>query len=183
MSDQLRWDGRVALVTGAGSGLGRTYALLLASRGCKVVVNDFGGKVHGIGGSSEPLAQRVVEEIVAAGGTAVSDAHSVEKGAEVVQTAIDAFGRLDIVINNAGIAFPKSFEKITQEEWDRMVRVHLTGTFSVTQAAWGHFKAQRYGRVVMTSSPAGLYGTLGASPYCATKMAGTSISPYGAFFI
>jgi NAD(P)-dependent dehydrogenase (short-subunit alcohol dehydrogenase family) len=94
-----------------------------------------------------------VEEIIAAGGTAVADAHSVEDGGKVVQTAINAFGRLDIIINNAGIAFPKSFEKVTQDEWDRMVRVHLTGSFSVTQAAWGHFKAQRYGRVVMTSSP------------------------------
>jgi NAD(P)-dependent dehydrogenase (short-subunit alcohol dehydrogenase family) len=167
----LRYDGQVAVVTGAGSGLGRSYALLLASRGAAVVVNDLGGGVDGAGAARQPLAEQVVSEIRAAGGAAVASTDSVEDGEKIIATALEAFGGVHIVVNNAGIAFPRAFEKLTRAEWDRMLAVHATGTFAVTQAAWPLMKAQGYGRVVVTSSPAGLFGAAGASPYCAAKLA------------
>ena len=170
-ASELRYDGQCAIVTGAGSGLGRTYALLLASRGASVVVNDLGGGVDGAGNTREPLADAVVAEIRAAGGHAVANHDSVVEGEKIVAAAIEEFGAIHIVVNNAGIAFPSAFDKLSRDQWQRMLDVHATGTFAVTQAAWPHMKEQRYGRVVVTSSPAGLFGALGAAPYCAAKLA------------
>ncbi|HOU40313.1 MAG TPA: SDR family oxidoreductase, partial [Promineifilum sp.] len=170
MTDLLRFDGRVAIVTGAGGGLGRAYALLLAARGASVVVNDLGGSMHGEGAATT-AADRVVDEIRAAGGTAVADYHSVEDGALIVQSALDAFGRLDIVINNAGILRDVSFHKMSAEDWDKIYRVHLYGGYQVTRAAWPILREQGYGRIVMTSSAAGLYGNFGQANYSSAKLA------------
>ncbi|MGH7434815.1 MAG: SDR family NAD(P)-dependent oxidoreductase, partial [Polyangiaceae bacterium] len=134
MSD-LRFDNRVAIVTGAGNGLGRSHALLLASRGAKVVVNDLGGG-HTGGGKSSAAADKVVEEIKAAGGQAVANYDSVEDGAKIVQCALDTFQRVDIVVNNAGILRDTSFPKMSDQDWDLIYRVHVLGSFRVTQAAW-----------------------------------------------
>ncbi len=170
MKDLLRYDGRVAIVTGAGGGLGRAYALLLAARGAAVVVNDLGGSMHGEGAATT-AADRVVAEIRAAGGTAVADYHSVEEGALIVQTARDAFGRLDIVVNNAGILRDVSFHKMSAEDWDKIYRVHLYGSYQVTRAAWPLLREQGYGRIIMTSSAAGLYGNFGQANYSSAKLA------------
>ena len=169
MSRDLRFDGRVALVTGAGNGLGRSHALLLAARGAKVVVNDLGGGIHGEG-KSQSAADAVVAEIVAAGGTAVANYDSVENGEKIVQTAIDAFGKIDIVINNAGILRDVSFAKLTPADWDIIYRVHVLGAFKVTHAAWPHMREQKYGRVVMTASAAGIYGNFGQTNYAMAKL-------------
>src|ERR1700710_1665167 len=142
MSD-LRFDGRVAIVTGAGNGLGRSHALLLASRGAKVVVNDLGGGATG-GGKSSAAADKVVDEIKAAGGTAVANYDSVEDGDKIVKTAIDAFGKLDILINNAGILRDVSFQKMTQADWDLVYKVHVLGAFRCTHAAWPHMRDAGY---------------------------------------
>ncbi len=169
---ELRFDGRVAIVTGAGHGLGRRHALELASRGAKVVVNDLGGGVDGSGESTGPAAE-VVEEIVENGGEAVASPDNVatSEGAEaIVRTALDAFGRLDIVVNNAGILRDKSFKNMAPEEFDQVIAVHLRGSFLVTRAAWPHLREQAYGRVIMTSSPAGLFGNFGQANYSAAKM-------------
>src|SRR3954470_17358262 len=139
MSNELRFDGKVALVTGAGNGLGRAHALLLASRGAKVVVNDLGGASTG-GGKSSAAADKVVAEIKAAGGEAVANNDSVEDGKNIVQCALDTFGRLDIVINNAGILRDVSFQKMTEQDWELIYRVHLLGAFRVTHAAWPHLR-------------------------------------------
>ena len=129
MSD-LRFNDRVAIVTGAGNGLGRSHALLLASRGAKVVVNDLGGTATG-GGKSSAAADKVVEEIKAAGGEAVANYDSVEDGAKIIQTAIDAWGKVDVVVNNAGILRDTSFPKITEQDWELIYRVHVLGSFRV----------------------------------------------------
>jgi len=166
------FEGKVAIITGAGGGLGREHALLLASRGAKMVVNDLGGAVDGTGSSAGP-AQKVVEEIEALGGAAVADTNSVAspEGADaMVQTALDAFGRVDIVINNAGILRDKSFQNMTQDLWDAVIAVHLTGAFNVTRAAWPHLREQAYGRIVSTSSAAGIFGNFGQTNYGAAKM-------------
>jgi NAD(P)-dependent dehydrogenase (short-subunit alcohol dehydrogenase family) len=171
MSD-VGFEGRVAIITGAGGGLGREHALLLASRGAQVVVNDLGGAVDGTGSSAGP-AQKVVEEIEALGGAAVADTNSVATtdGAEaMVKTALDAFGRVDIVINNAGILRDKSFKNMTPDLWDPVIAVHLTGAYNVTRAAWPHFCEQAYGRIVSTSSAAGIFGNFGQANYGAAKM-------------
>jgi NAD(P)-dependent dehydrogenase (short-subunit alcohol dehydrogenase family) len=171
MSD-VGFEGRVAIITGAGGGLGREHALLLASRGAQVVVNDLGGAVDGTGSSAGP-AQKVVEEIEALGGVAVADPNSVAttEGAEgMVKTALDAFGRVDIVINNAGILRDKSFKNMTPDLWDPVIAVHLTGAYNVTRAAWPHFCEQAYGRIVSTSSSAGIFGNFGQANYGAAKM-------------
>jgi 3-hydroxyacyl-CoA dehydrogenase/3a,7a,12a-trihydroxy-5b-cholest-24-enoyl-CoA hydratase len=165
----IRFDGKVAIVTGAGGGLGRTYSLLLASRGAKVVVNDLGGAFNGEG-SSQAAAQKVVDEIKAAGGVAAPDYHSVIDGAQIVKTAIDAFGRLDIVINNAGILRDVSFHKMTEDDWQKVIGVHLQGSYAVTKAAWPILRDQSYGRIVMTTSAAGLYGNFGQANYAAAKL-------------
>ncbi len=170
MTKQLRFDGRAAIVTGAGGGLGRAYALLLAERGARVVVNDLGGGRHGEGASSA-AADRVVAEIIAAGGEAVANYDSVEDGERIVQTVLDHFGRVDIVINNAGILRDVSFHKMEALDWDLIYRVHLLGAYKVTRAAWPHMREQRYGRVIMTSSAAGIYGNFGQANYSAAKLA------------
>jgi 3-hydroxyacyl-CoA dehydrogenase/3a,7a,12a-trihydroxy-5b-cholest-24-enoyl-CoA hydratase len=165
----LRFDNRVAIVTGAGNGLGRSHALLFASRGAKVVVNDLGGS-HTGSGKSSTAADKVVEEIRAAGGHAVANYDSVEDGAKIVQCALDSFGRLDVVVNNAGILRDTSFQKMTQEDWDLIYRVHVLGSFRVTQAAWNHLRDAGYGRVIMTASAAGLYGNFGQANYSMAKL-------------
>ena len=171
MSD-VGFEGRVAIITGAGGGLGREHALLMASRGAQIVVNDLGGAVDGTGSDAGP-AQKVVEEIEALGGAAVADGNSVatQEGAEgMVKTALEAFGRVDIVINNAGILRDKSFANMTPDLWDPVIAVHLTGTYNVTRAAWAHFREQSYGRIVSTSSAAGIFGNFGQTNYGAAKM-------------
>ncbi len=168
----VRFEGRVAIVTGAGGGLGRSHALLLASRGAKVVVNDIGGSVDGTG-TDQSAAQKVVDEIRAAGGEAVPSYDGVdtpEGAAKIVETAIDAFGQIDIVINNAGILRDVSFHKMSVEDWDAVLRVHLGGTMYVSRAAWPHLRERKYGRIVNTTSAAGLYGNFGQANYAAAKM-------------
>jgi NAD(P)-dependent dehydrogenase (short-subunit alcohol dehydrogenase family) len=171
MSD-VGFEGRVAIITGAGGGLGREHALLLASRGAQVVVNDLGGAVDGTGSSAGP-AQQVVQEIETLGGVAVADGNSVAttEGAEaMVKTALEAFGRVDIVVNNAGILRDKSFKNMTPDLWDAVIAVHLTGAYNVSRAAWPHFCEQAYGRIVSTSSAAGIFGNFGQANYGAAKM-------------
>jgi (3R)-3-hydroxyacyl-CoA dehydrogenase / 3a,7a,12a-trihydroxy-5b-cholest-24-enoyl-CoA hydratase / enoyl-CoA hydratase 2 len=169
MSSELRFDGRVVIVTGAGNGLGRSHALAFAQRGAKVVVNDLGGGRHGEGRSSL-AADAVVAEIKAMGGEAVANAASVEDGDQIVQTALDAFGRIDVVINNAGILRDTSFPKMSEADWDLIYRVHVLGAYRVTKAAWEHLRTQGYGRVIFTSSAAGLYGNFGQANYSTAKM-------------
>jgi NAD(P)-dependent dehydrogenase (short-subunit alcohol dehydrogenase family) len=169
---ELRFNGRVAIVTGAGQGLGRQHALELAARGARVVVNDLGGALDGSGSSTGPAAA-VVEEIKKNGGEAVANTDNVAttEGAQaIVQTALDAFGKVDIVVNNAGILRDKSFRNMAPEEFDQVIAVHLRGSFLVTHAAWPHLREQAYGRVVMTSSPAGLFGNFGQANYSSAKM-------------
>jgi NAD(P)-dependent dehydrogenase (short-subunit alcohol dehydrogenase family) len=169
---ELRFDGKVAVVTGAGHGLGRSHALLLAERGAKVVVNDLGGSLDGTGASTGPAAE-VVELIAKNGGEAVANTDNVAtpEGAEaIVQAARDAFGRVDIVVNNAGILRDRSFGKMTVEEFDAVLAVHVRGSFLVSRAAFPHMKEQRYGRIVNTSSPAGLFGNFGQANYSTAKM-------------
>jgi NAD(P)-dependent dehydrogenase (short-subunit alcohol dehydrogenase family) len=166
------YEGKVAVITGAGGGLGREHALLLASRGAQVVVNDLGGSVDGAGASVGP-AEKVAAEIESAGGVAVPDSNSVatpEGGEALIQTAIDAFGRVDIVINNAGILRDKSFSNMDPELWDAVLAVHLRGAWCVTRPAWNHMKEQNYGRIVCTSSAAGIFGNFGQTNYGAAKM-------------
>jgi NAD(P)-dependent dehydrogenase (short-subunit alcohol dehydrogenase family) len=169
---EIGFEGKVAIVTGAGGGLGRQHALLLASRGAQLVVNDLGGSVDGTGASAGP-AQTVVEEIETAGGVAVADTNSVasqEGGDAMVKTALEAFGRIDIVINNAGILRDKSFANMTDDLWDAVLAVHLRGAMCVTRAAWPHLREQAYGRIVSTSSSAGIFGNFGQTNYGAAKM-------------
>jgi NAD(P)-dependent dehydrogenase (short-subunit alcohol dehydrogenase family) len=161
--------GRVAIVTGAGGGLGRVYALLFASRGAKVVVNDLGTSTKGAGASSK-AADAVVEEIRKAGGEAVANYNSVEDGDKIVQTALDTWGRVDIVINNAGILRDVSFVKMTDADWDIIYKVHVRGAYKVTKAAWPHMLEKGYGRVIMTASAAGIYGNFGQANYSAAKL-------------
>ena len=167
--DGLRFDGRVAIITGAGGGLGRAHALMFGARGAKVLVNDLGGSAHGEGRSSA-AADRVVEEIRALGGEAVANYDSVEDGHKIVQAALDAFGGIDIVINNAGILRDVSFAKMSEQDWDLVYRVHALGAYRVTRAAWPHLRERGYGRIVMTASAAGLYGNFGQANYALAKM-------------
>lgn len=163
---------RVAIVTGAGGGLGREHALLLASRGAAVVVNDLGGSVSGEG-ANQSAADAVVGEIEAAGGVAVAEHSSVANpagGAAIVQKALDAYGRIDIVINNAGILRDKSFANLGPELLDPVLDVHLRGAFYVTQPAFAHMKEHGYGRIVFTTSGAGVMGNFGQANYGAAKM-------------
>ncbi|XP_075981533.1 peroxisomal multifunctional enzyme type 2-like [Anticarsia gemmatalis] len=166
--DQLRFDGRVAVVTGAGGGLGKAYALLLGSRGAKVVVNDLGGARDGVGKSN--FADAVVQEIKDKGGVAVADYNNVIEGEKIIKTAIDNFGRIDILINNAGILRDKSFTKMSDQDWDLIQAVHLKGAYKTTHAAWEYFRKQKFGRVIMTSSNAGLFGNFGQANYSAAKL-------------
>ncbi len=169
----IAFDGRVAVVTGAGNGLGKSYALSLAAHGARVVVNDIGGAIDGSGLSGTP-ADTVVEEIRAAGGEAVANYDSVadpESAANIVQTAIDAFGQVDIVINNAGIVRDKTFHKMSIEDYEFVARVHYLGSVYVTHAAYPHMREANYGRILMVSSNSGLYGNFGQTNYSAAKMA------------
>ena len=164
-------EGRVAIVTGAGGGLGRSHALLLAEHGAKVVVNDLGGGVHG--GGQGDAADSVVEEIKSAGGEAIANKSSVadRDGAKsIVDDAVRAFGTVDIVVNNAGILRDKSFKKMTLDEWDLVIDVHLNGTAYVTWHAWPIMYDKNYGRVVFTSSVSGIFGSFGQANYGAAKM-------------
>jgi 3-hydroxyacyl-CoA dehydrogenase/3a,7a,12a-trihydroxy-5b-cholest-24-enoyl-CoA hydratase len=169
MGKELRFDGKVAVITGAGNGLGRSHALLLASRGAKVVVNDLGG-THTGQGQSSAAADKVVAEIKAAGGEAVANYNSVEDGDKIIKTAIDAFGRIDILVNNAGILRDTSFQKMTQDDWDLIYRVHVLGAFRCTHAAWPYLREQKYGRIVFTASAAGIYGNFGQANYSMAKL-------------
>lgn len=167
----VEFKNRVAIVTGAGGGLGRSHALALAARGVKVVVNDLGGSVDGTGGS-ETMAQSVVKEIEAMGGEAMANGANVTKQDEVeamVAEAIERFGKIDILVNNAGILRDKSFSKMTMADWDLVVAVHLKGSATCTKAVWNHMKENKYGRIVMTTSSSGMYGNFGQTNYGAAK--------------
>ncbi len=169
---EIRYDGRVAVITGAGGGLGKTYALMLASRGASVVVNDLGGKADGTGGGSS-MADQTVKEITEKGGKAVANYDSVstpEGGEAIVKTAVDNFGKVDIVINNAGILRDKSFAKLEPKDLEAVIDVHLKGAFYVSQPAFRVMKEQSYGRFVFTSSGAGIFGNFGQTNYGAAKM-------------
>ena len=168
----LDYNGKVVIVTGAGGGLGRCHALEFARRGAKVVVNDLGGAVDGSGGSSE-AADKVVEEIKAAGGDAMSNGSSVTDDtgvANMVQQTMDAYGRIDVLVNNAGVLRDKSFAKMEIADFDFVVDVHLFGTMKPTKAVWPIMKEQGYGRIMVTSSSSGLYGNFGQSNYGAAKL-------------
>ncbi|MDZ4364286.1 SDR family NAD(P)-dependent oxidoreductase [Brevundimonas sp.] len=169
----MRFDGRVAIVTGAGGGLGREHALALAARGAKVVVNDLGVARDGAGSSASP-AQQVVAEIEAAGGEAMANGASVTDAAAIEAMAAEVmakWGRIDILVNNAGVLRDKTFAKMSLEDFRFVVDVHLMGAVNCTKAVWDIMRAQNYGRIVMTTSSSGLYGNFGQSNYGAAKMA------------
>jgi NAD(P)-dependent dehydrogenase (short-subunit alcohol dehydrogenase family) len=166
-------DGKVAIVTGAGGGLGEAYARLFAAEGAAVVVNDFGGARDGTAAGTSPMAQKVVDAIIADGGKAVAngaDVSTMEGGASILKSALDAFGQVDILVNNAGILRDKSFANTSEADWDLVVKVHLKGTYCVTMPVWTWLKDNgRPGVIVMTSSTSGLYGNFGQSNYGAAK--------------
>ena len=167
------FDNKVAIITGAGGGLGREHALLLASRGAQIVINDLGGTVDGSGEGTEGPAHTTAKEINDLGGVAVADTNSVatpEGGEAIVQTAVDAFGKVDIVINNAGILRDKAFHNMTPDLLEPVIDVHLKGAFYVTRPAWKLMREQNYGRVINTSSNAGILGNFGQTNYGAAKM-------------
>jgi len=163
-------DGKVAIVTGAGNGLGKAYALLFAKLGASVVVNDLGGSFDGTGSGSSRPAEVVAQQIRDSGGQAVANFDSVEFGEKIVKTAMDAFGRVDILVNNAGILRDVTFHKMKRKDWDLIYTVHLKGTMSVTQAAYIQMRKQKYGRIVNVSSAAGLYGNFGQVNYSSAKL-------------
>ncbi|MDE2500395.1 MAG: SDR family NAD(P)-dependent oxidoreductase [Alphaproteobacteria bacterium] len=168
----IRFDGKVAIVTGAGGGLGRAHALELAKRGAKVVINDLGGAVDGTGGNSQ-AAEAVVAEIKAAGGTAIANGASVADDAGVahlVKQTMEAFGRIDILVANAGILRDKSFSKMELKDFDAVMAVHLMGTVKPCKAMWQIMRDQQYGRIVVTTSSTGLYGNFGQTNYGAAKL-------------
>ncbi len=169
-AEPLRYDGQVALVTGAGRGLGREHALLLASRGASIIVNDPGAAYDGTNGSPDEarkVADEVVDEIRQLGGTAIANYDSVENGDAIVSAGMEAFGRIDIVVNNAGIITPETWNELTLDSWQKTINVNLTGAFSVMKAVWPVFVNQQYGRCVVTASPA-VYGA-GVAAYAASK--------------
>ncbi len=169
---EIRFDDRVAVITGAGGGLGKTYALMLASRGAKVVVNDLGGAADGTGGGSS-MADQTVKEITEAGGEAVANYDSVatpEGGEGIIKTATDTFGKVDIVINNAGILRDKTFVKLEPQDLEAVIDVHLKGAFYVTQPAFKVMKENGFGRILLTASGAGIFGNFGQTNYGAAKM-------------
>ena len=166
---ELRFDNQVVIVTGAGNGLGKAYALEYAARGAKVVVNDLGGSGFGEG-SDQRVADVVVEEIKAAGGEAIANYDSVTDGEKIVETAIKTYGQVDVVINNAGILRDKTFHKMSEEDWNLIYEVHVKGAFSVTHAAWPYMREKNYGRIIFTSSAAGIYGNFGQVNYSMAKL-------------
>ena len=166
---KLRFDNKVVVITGAGSGLGRTYAIELAKRGAKVFVNDLGCAMNGEGSSNAP-ADEVVELIRKSGGTAVANYESAENGDKIIKAAIEKFGRIDVLINNAGVLRDNSMVKISESDWDTIMNSHLKTTFSCTRAAWTLMRAQKYGRIINTTSGAGLYGNFGQVNYSSAKM-------------
>lgn len=170
MPEQLRFDDQVVVVTGAGGGLGKAYATFFASRGAKVVVNDLGGSFKGEGNSTK-AADVVVDEIKKAGGQAVANYDSVEFGEKIIDTAIKTWGRIDILLNNAGILRDVSFKNMTDADWDLIMKVHVKGAYKCARAAWPYFRKQKYGRVINTASAAGLFGNFGQANYSAAKLA------------
>lgn len=172
MAEGVRLDGRVAVVTGAGGGLGRAHSLLLAKLGAKVVVNDLGGALDGTGSDATP-AQKVVDEIKANGGEAVANYDSVsdfEGAQKIIQAAVDNFGKIDILVNNAGVLRDKSLMKMSVDDWNIVISVHLGGTFFCTKAAFPIMRENSYGRIISTASAAGLYGNFGQANYSAAKL-------------
>lgn len=170
---EVRFDDRVAVVTGAGGGLGRAHALLLASRGAKVVVNDLGGSRDGDGAGTN-MADKVVDEIKAAGGEAVANYDGVDTyagGENIIKTAVDTFGKVDIVIANAGILRDRAFHNLEEQDWDKIFAVHVKGSFDVIQPAFRLMRQQKYGRIIVTTSNAGLYGNFGQANYSSAKTA------------
>ena len=166
-------EGRVVAITGAGGGIGREHALLFAEHGAKVVVNDLGGSRDGSGGGSQ-MADETVQLIKDAGGEAVANYDNVatrDGGAGVVEAALDTFGRIDVVVCNAGILRDRSFHNMTDEEWEAVVNVHLFGTYYPVKAAWPHLRDQGFGRVVVTTSTSGIFGNFGQANYGAAKLA------------
>ena len=169
MTESIRLDEKVVIVTGAGGGLGRAHALLFARHGAHVVVNDLGGSSHGEGASAS-AADQVVAEIRQAGGTAVASHDSVTDGARIVEQALDTFGRVDVLVNNAGILRDKSFHKMEDSDWEQVYRVHVEGAYKLTRAAWPHLREQNGGRVIFTSSTSGIYGNFGQANYGMAKL-------------
>ena len=168
---EISFHGQVVIVTGSGNGLGKSHAMAFAERGAKVVVNDFGGARDGTGGSSK-AAEAVVAEIKSAGGEAIANGANVADRTQVnslVEQTLDTWGRVDVLVNNAGILRDKSFGKMSGDEWDAVVAVHLTGSANCSLAVWDHMKAQNYGRIVMTTSTSGIYGNFGQANYGAAK--------------
>ena len=169
MNEPVRFEDKVVIITGAGGGLGRAHALLFAKQGARVLVNDLGGSAQGEGANAS-AADRVVAEIREAGGTAEANHDSVTDGDKIVQNALDVFGRVDVVVNNAGILRDKTFHKMDDADWDLVYRVHVEGAYKVTRAAWPHMREQNYGRVIFTASTSGIYGNFGQSNYGMAKL-------------
>lgn len=169
MTDSVRLEDKVVIVTGAGGGLGRAHALLFARHGARVLVNDLGGSTHGEGANAS-AADRVVAQIREAGGIAEANHDSVTDGQRIVEHALDRFGRVDVVVNNAGILRDKTFHKMEDADWDLVYKVHVEGAFKITRAAWPHMREQNWGRVIFTSSTSGIYGNFGQANYGMAKL-------------
>ena len=170
MTQALRFEDRVVVITGGGSGLGREYALDFARRGAKIVLNDLGGSVTGVGYSNRS-ADLTVKELKALGAEAVANYDSVCEGEKIIDCALKTFGRVDVLVNNAGILKEVLFHKMTPVEWSQVLNVHLNGSFSVIRAAWKHMQRQNYGRIINTTSGTGLYGSIGQANYTTAKLA------------
>lgn len=170
---ELRFDNRVVIVTGGAGALGRAYCELFASRGASVVINDLPARESGKESNAEKLAKQINTQATKTKGwgKAIANHDSVDQGERIVDATIKAFGRVDVIVNNAGILEDASFLKMTQQQWERIMRIHLDGAYKVTKAAWPYMIKQKYGRVIMTTSAAGLYGNFGQANYSAAKLA------------